>query len=140
MTDMVTASPITNEKHKCIPACRITPLQWSRLNRKKYIPTYIHTYAYILNQQFNVKLQQRNSQDSLHSSIKYFTLTELFLCFFFSCQANARVELAKVGNILHSSQLHVVLCIVVCKCVLYYCHRVSNQFHLINITISISIR
>jgi len=26
MTDMVTASAITRGKHKCIPACRITPL------------------------------------------------------------------------------------------------------------------
>jgi len=27
----------------------------------------------------------------------------------------------------------------VCKCVLYYCHRVSTQLQLINISISISI-
>jgi len=33
----------------------------------------------------------------------------------------------------------VVLCFVVCKCVLYYCHRVTTQLQLTNISISISI-
>jgi hypothetical protein len=41
------------------------------------------------------------------------TLTEVFLCFFLSCKANARVLLAKTGHSPHSSQIScVVLCIV----------------------------
>jgi len=61
-------------------------------------------------------------------------LTEVFPCFFLSRKANARVKLAKTGHGLHYSKL-VVICVVlllvvllnvliVCKCVLYYCHRV----------------
>ena len=56
------------------------------------------------------------------------TLTEVFLCFFLSCKANARIKLAKTGHGQHSSTL-VVICVVsllfvlfsvlfVCKCVL----------------------
>ena len=61
------------------------------------------------------------------------TLTEVPLCFFFNCKANARVELAKTWHGQHSSQINcVVLCIV---CVLYYCHQVSTQLHLTNISI-----
>jgi hypothetical protein len=55
-------------------------------------------------------------------------LTEVFPCFFLSCKANARVELAKTGHGPHFSTL-VVICVVhflfvlfhvlfVCKCVL----------------------
>ena len=45
-----------------------------------------------------------------HSSA---TLTEVFPCFFLSCTANARVQLAKAGHGPHSSQINcVVLCIV----------------------------
>jgi hypothetical protein len=58
----------------------------------------------------------------------FLALTEGFPCFFLSCQANARVILAKTGHGPHSSTL-VVICIVrllfvllsvlfVCKCVL----------------------
>ena len=54
--------------------------------------------------------------------------TEVFLCFFLSCKANARVKLANTGHGPHSSTL-VVICVVrllfvlfylllVCKCVL----------------------
>jgi hypothetical protein len=56
------------------------------------------------------------------------TLTEVFPCFFLSCKANARVNLAKTGYGLHSSQIVVlfyvlfVLCSsVYCLCVNVYC-------------------
>ena len=71
-------------------------------------------------------------------------LTEVFPCFFLSCKANAMVKLAKTGHGPHSSKL-VVICVVlllfmlfyvlfVCKCVLYYCHRVTTQLQLTNIS------
>jgi hypothetical protein len=58
----------------------------------------------------------------------FINLAEVFLCFFLSCKANARVKLAKMGHFPHSSTL-VIICIVrslfvlfyvlfVCKCVL----------------------
>jgi hypothetical protein len=58
----------------------------------------------------------------------FLTLTEVFLCFFLNCKANARVKLAKTGHGPHSPIL-VVICVVwllfvlfcvlfVCKCVL----------------------
>ena len=61
-------------------------------------------------------------------SIYISTLTEVFLCFFLSCKANARVKLAKTGHGPCSSTL-VCICVVqllfvlfyvlfVCKCVL----------------------
>ena len=40
------------------------------------------------------------------------TLTEVFLCFFLICKANARVNLAKTGHGPHSPNCCVVLCIV----------------------------
>ena len=70
--------------------------------------------------------------------------TEVFLRFFLSCKANARVKLAKTGHGPHSSKKLCVLCIIcfvsfcvlfVCKCVLYYCHRVDTQLQLTNISI-----
>jgi hypothetical protein len=55
-------------------------------------------------------------------------MTEVFLCFFLSCKANARIKLAKTGHGPHSSTLFVicVVCLLfvlfyilfVCKCVL----------------------
>ena len=58
----------------------------------------------------------------------FLKLTEVFPCFFLSCKANARVNLAKTGHGPHSSTL-VFICVVpllfvlfyvlfVCKCVL----------------------
>jgi hypothetical protein len=58
----------------------------------------------------------------------FLNLTEVFPCFFLSCKANARVNLAKMGHGLHSTTI-VCICVVrllfvlfyvvfVCKCVL----------------------
>ena len=77
----------------------------------------------------------------------YFTLTEVLLnltevfpCFFFSCKANARVKLAKTGHGPHYSTL-VVVCVVrllivlfYVLCVNVYCHRVTTQLQLINVS------
>jgi magnesium-transporting ATPase (P-type) len=78
----------------------------------------------------------------LYSEV-FLTLTKGFPCFFLSYKKNARVKLAKTGHSPHSSKLDVVcfalLLIVffyvlfVCKCVLYYCYRVSTQLQLTNI-------
>jgi len=68
------------------------------------------------------------------------TLTEVFPCFFLSCKANSRLKLAKTGHGPHSSKLVVIFVVLLlfvlfyvlfeCKCVLYYCHRVSTQLQL----------
>ena len=76
---------------------------------------------------------------SWHSSA---TLTEVFLCFFLICKANAKEKSAKTGHGPHSSKIFVlfyvlfVLChtvYCVCKYVLYYCHWVATQLQLTNI-------
>ena len=69
------------------------------------------------------------------------TLTEGFPCFFLGCKANARVILAKTGHGLHSSKivvlfyvLFVFYCFMYCLCVNVYCHRVTTQLQLTNIS------
>ena len=47
------------------------------------------------------------------------TLTEVFLCFFLSCNANARVKLTQTGHGPHCSTL-VVICVVLLLFVLFY--------------------
>ena len=56
------------------------------------------------------------------------TLTEVFPCFFLSCKANARVNLAKTGHGPHLFQIVVLFCVlfvlcrsVYCLCVNVYC-------------------
>jgi len=74
---------------------------------------------------------------SVYSAFIVLTIpTEVFACFFRSCKANARVYLAMAGHGQHSSKLvnFVGLCIVLCKCVLYYSHQVSIQMQLTNIS------
>jgi hypothetical protein len=74
---------------------------------------------------------------------------------FFSLKANARVKPAKTGHGPHSSVscylcCSVVICVVlllfvlfyvlfVCKCVLYYYHRLTFQLHLTNMSYIISV-
>ena len=69
------------------------------------------------------------------------TLTEVFPCFFLSCKANARVILSKTGHGPHSSKIVVLLyvffvlyCSMYCLCVNVYCHRVTTQLQLTNIS------
>jgi hypothetical protein len=70
----------------------------------------------------------------------FLTVTEVFPCFFLSCKANARVKLAKTGHGPHSSTLVFVLfgcylcCSMYCLCVNVYCHRVTTQLQLMNIS------
>ena len=47
--------------------------------------------------------------------------TQVFLCFFLSCKANARVKLAKMGHGPHSTTL-VVICVVRLLFVLFFCY------------------
>ena len=66
---------------------------------------------------------------------------EVYPCFFLGCRANARVILAKTGHGPHSSK-NVVLfyvlfglyCSMYCLCVNVYCHRVTTQLQLTNIS------
>jgi hypothetical protein len=71
----------------------------------------------------------------------FINLTEVFPCFFLSCKANARVKLAKTGHGPHSSTLFVIcvvrllfFCSMYCLCVNVYCHRMTTQLQLINIS------
>ena len=68
-------------------------------------------------------------------------LTEVFPWFFLGCKANARVILAKTGHGPHSSKivvlfyvLFVLYCSMYCLCVSVYCHRVTTQLQLTNIS------
>jgi hypothetical protein len=60
-------------------------------------PSYYCYYYYYYHQTSSSLI---NYRVNWHSSA---TLTEVFLCFFLSCKANARVYLAKTGHGPHSS-------------------------------------
>jgi len=69
------------------------------------------------------------------------TLTEVFPCFFLGYKANARVILAKTGHGPHSSKIVVLFyvlfflyCSMFCLCVSVYCHWVTTQLQLTNIS------
>jgi len=71
------------------------------------------------------------------------TLTEVFPCFFLGCKANAKVILAKTGHDPHPSKIVVLFYVLLvlyrsmyCLCVNVYCHRVTTQLQLTNISIS----
>ena len=73
------------------------------------------------------------------------TVTEVFPCFFLGCKANARVILAKTGHGQHSSKIVVLFYVLFvlyrsmyCLCVNVYCHRVTTQLQLTNISYHIS--
>ena len=69
------------------------------------------------------------------------TLTEVFSVFFLGCKAIDRVILAKTGHGPNSSKivvlfyvLFVLYCSMYCLCVNVYCHRVTAQLQLTNIS------
>ena len=81
----------------------------------------------------------------LHRASWHFsaTLTEAFPCFFLSCRANSRVKPAKDETrpalfqicVLFVVWFFLSFCVLfLCKCVLYYCHRVATQLQLTNIS------
>jgi len=56
----------------------------------------------------------------------FFTLTEVFPCFFLSCKANVRVNLAKTGHGPHFPKLlccstYCLFCVVLCIVCVYMC-------------------
>jgi hypothetical protein len=70
---------------------------------------------------------------------------KFFRAFSSVVKADVRVKPAKTGHCPHSSKIFVLFCVLfvsivsfcvlfVCKCVLYYCHRVATQLQLTNIS------
>ena len=73
-----------------------------------------------------------------HSSAN---LTEVFPYFFLRFKAYVKVNPANTGLGPHSSKIFVLLSVLsVCKCVLYYCHRVATQLQLTNISKVMSLK
>ena len=68
------------------------------------------------------------------------TLTDVFPCFFLGCKANARVIIAKTGHGPHSSKIVVLFYVLFVLYFMYflwvnvYCHRVTTQLQLTNIS------
>jgi hypothetical protein len=66
------------------------------------------------------------------------TLAENFQCFFLSCKANPVCNSQRRGAALAPPKSFVLFCVLfLCKCVLYYRHRVSTQLQITNISIYI---
>jgi len=70
------------------------------------------------------------------------TLNEVSPCFFLGCKANVRVILPKTGHGRHSSKIVVLFYVLFglyrsmyCLCVNVYCHRVTTQLQLTNVSI-----
>jgi hypothetical protein len=104
--------------------------------------TVIYIYIFIFMSIYSYCMFMYLHRASWHSSAN---LTEVFPCFLLSCKANARVRLTKTGHGLHSFKMFVlfyiyIVCsvsfcvLVVCKCELYYCHRVSTRLQLTNLS------
>jgi len=72
-----------------------------------------------------------------HSSA---TLTEVFRTFSSAVRQMAGYNSQRRGTARTLPKLIVLFCVLfVCKCVLYYCHRVSTQLRSTNISVSIHI-
>ena len=100
----------------------------SFINKALYRSIYVFIVMYVYSYCMFMYLHRA----SWHSSA---TLIEVFPCFFLSCKANVRVKPAKMGHGPHSSKIFVLFYVLfVCKCVLYYCHRVATQLQLTNIS------
>jgi len=108
----------------------------------QFIPVYLCKLCiFIVISMYSYCMFMYLHRANCHSSA---TLTEVFPCFSLSCKANARVKLAKMGHGPHSSKFfllfYILFCFMlflfsfVCKCVLYYCHRVATQLQLSNIS------
>ena len=68
-----------------------------------------------------------------HSSA---TLTEVFLCFSSVVRRMRRYNSQRRGTVRTFPKLIALFCVLfVCNCVLYYCHRVSTQFQITNMSI-----
>jgi hypothetical protein len=105
-------------------------VQTSYCRHKKNIGRHLRAYWYCWPDLYSLRYKQ--APNGIKPRFASFT------------QANARVKLAKTGHGPHSSKL-IVICTVlllfvlfhvlfVCKCVLYYCHRVTIQLQLTNIS------
>jgi hypothetical protein len=102
---------------------------------------YFSTALWKLNSQICVYLYAYpNSMSASYTDWGFFTLIEVFSCFFLTCKANAWIKLAKTGHGQYSLLFGCYLCCSMqCSCVNVYCHRVTTQLQLINTSYHISL-